>query len=111
MGKEKWATEQNATFIRVYDVEAESEEERETYYLKSGAQGRWNKTTKNMFEFVIIRDKGQASKRLQLRLEILVKDSKSRGTRTTRFLLPPVWGHTSSSMPLALLITPIRRYR
>jgi hypothetical protein len=61
MSAKRWAGEENATFIRIYDTEAEDEEERETYYLKSGARGQWNKTTKNMFEFVINRNKEQAT--------------------------------------------------
>ncbi len=52
-----WAKEKNATFIRVYDVE----EDKETYYLKAGAQGRWTETTSKMFEFTVNRNK-QAKK-------------------------------------------------
>ncbi len=48
-----WAKEKNATFIRVYDVE----EDKETYYLKAGAQGRWTETTSKMYEFTVNRNK------------------------------------------------------
>ena len=52
-----WAKDENATFIRIYDVE----EDKETYYLKAGAQGRWTETTPKMFEFTVDRNK-QAKK-------------------------------------------------
>lgn len=48
-----WASEQGATFLKVFDVE----ENTEKYYLKSGAQGRWSETTEKMFSFVINRNK------------------------------------------------------
>ena len=50
-----WAKEANATFIRLTDTV----EKNETYYLKSGAQGRWSEAPRETFEFVISRNKEQ----------------------------------------------------
>jgi hypothetical protein len=51
-----WAKEKNATFIRLTDTV----EREETYYLKSGAQGRWSEAPKETFDFVINRNKERA---------------------------------------------------
>lgn len=51
----KWAKDKNATFIRLTDTVEKSE----SYYLKSGAQGRWAEAPEETFEFVINRNKGQ----------------------------------------------------
>jgi hypothetical protein len=50
-----WAKDKNATFIRLTDTV----ERKETYYLKSGARGRWSDAPKETFEFVISRNKGE----------------------------------------------------
>ena len=49
----KWAKDNNATFIRLTDTL----ERTETYYLKSGAQGRWSEAPKETFEFIVNRNK------------------------------------------------------
>ncbi len=51
----KWAKDKNATFIRLTDTVERSE----SYYLKSGAQGRWAEAPKETFEFVVSRNKEQ----------------------------------------------------
>ncbi len=51
----KWAKDKNVTFIRLTDTVERSE----TYYLKSGAQGRWSEAPRETFEFVINRNKKQ----------------------------------------------------
>lgn len=53
----KWAKDRNATFIRLTDTV----ERNESYYLKSGAQGRWSEAPKETFEFVISRNKAQGN--------------------------------------------------
>lgn len=51
-----WAKDQGATFIKTYDVDQEEEK----YYLKAGAQGRWNETTEKMFNFIINRNQEES---------------------------------------------------
>ncbi len=48
-----WAKEKNATFIRLTDTV----EKTETYYLKSGAQGRWAEAPQETFDFIVNRNK------------------------------------------------------
>ena len=50
-----WAKDKDATFIRLTNTV----ERTETYYLKSGAQGRWSEAPKETFDFVINRNKEQ----------------------------------------------------
>jgi type I restriction enzyme M protein len=52
---EKWAKDKNATFIRLTDTV----ERDETFYLKSGAKGRWSEAPKETFDFIINRNKEQ----------------------------------------------------
>ena len=55
LGVKKWAKDKNATFIRLTNTVERSE----SYYLKSGAQGRWSEAPKETFDFVINRNKEQ----------------------------------------------------
>ena len=51
----KWAKDKNATFIRLTDTVERSE----SYYLKSGAQGRWSEAPRETYEFIINRNREQ----------------------------------------------------
>lgn len=55
MSVKKWAKDKNATFIRLTDTV----ERNESYYLKSGARGRWSEAPRETFDFVINRNKEQ----------------------------------------------------
>ncbi len=52
-----WAKEKNPTFIRITDTV----EKTETYLLKSGAHGMWSEAPKETFDFVVNRNKEEAT--------------------------------------------------